>query len=48
MCGDPTVDNNSTGLDNMNNIKVASLTSLNPQIELSVIINTQSDTLLQP
>ena len=46
MCLDSAVDNNSTGLDNMNNIKVAPLTTLNPQIELSVrsgrIIKTHS------
>ena len=44
MCLDSGVDNNSSGLDNMNNIKVAPLTTIKPQIELSVrfgrIINT--------
>ena len=36
MGRDSAVDNSSTGLDNMNNIKVAPLTNLSPQIDLSV------------
>ena len=50
MGRDSAVDNNSTGLDNMNNIKVAPLTTLSPQIDLSVRFRriTPVLSLLQP
>ena len=45
MCLESAVDNNTTGLDNMNNIRVAPLTTPHPKIELSVRFGRIIDTL---
>ena len=48
MCLDSGVDNPSSGLDNMNNIKVAPITTLKPQIELSVRLGRIIKTFFTP